>query len=48
MSNSRYLDLTSNQVQSNVGLANMLDPKYMDLTVSQIQRNVGLTNMSDS
>jgi hypothetical protein len=33
------------QVQGNVGLQNMSDPRHLDLAGDQIQDNVGLANM---
>jgi hypothetical protein len=33
------LDLAGNQVEDNVGLANMSDPRYLDLAVNQVQGN---------
>jgi len=40
------LDFAVSQVQGNMGLANMLDPKNLDLTGSQVQGSVGLANMT--
>jgi len=34
MPDSKYLGMTVNQVQYNVGVTNMLDPKNLDLVVS--------------
>jgi len=39
--------LTVNQVQDNMSLLNMLNPKNLDLTVSQTQDSTDLTNMLD-
>ena len=35
MPDLRYLDLAVNEVQDNVDLVNMADPKYLGLTISQ-------------
>jgi hypothetical protein len=34
MPDSKYLGMTVNQVQCNVGVTNMLDPKNLELVVS--------------
>jgi len=49
MSNPRYLDLdlTVSQVQDNVGLTNILDPRYLSLAIHQVQGNVSLSNIPD-
>jgi hypothetical protein len=33
------LDFTLNQVQNNMGLANIPDSRHLDLTISQVQGN---------
>jgi hypothetical protein len=39
MSDPRYLDLAGDQIQDNVGLANMPDPRHLDLAFCQVQVN---------
>jgi hypothetical protein len=45
MSDPRYLDLTVNQVQDNICLTNIPDPRH--LAVRQVRGNVRLINMLD-
>lgn len=42
-----HFNLVINQVQDNMGLTNMSDPKYLNLTINLIQDTVGLTNVLD-